>query len=131
MKANIAIFEYLDLIRSTHPRRITDVEWAIASNIRRPTIPELRGRALSIRKGGKPVGRPCTVEKLTLLFTGLQKIIGGDQLRKKILEIADGEKNLTTRMILLAMLASERVDPETIQHLEQTLRLAIKNTFDK
>jgi hypothetical protein len=131
MKTSISIFEYLDGLRTTHATRISDVEWAAASGIRRPTIPELRRRAKSIREGGKPTGRPCTVEKITLLFAGLQKLIGGDVLRRKILEIVEHEPSRTTRMVLLALIAAEKVDPETGDLLEQSLKIAIKNTLEK
>ena len=128
MKTSIAIFEYLDKIRAQE--RISDVRWAAASAIRRPTIPELRSRALSIRKGGKPTGRPCTVDKISLLFSGLFKLIGGEALRKKILDIIEDESNQTTRMIVLAMMTAERVDQETKDHIEQAMKLAVKNVID-
>ena len=120
MKVNIAIFQCLDDIASH--KQITDEDWAVRSNIRRPTISELRRIA---RNPNMKTGRACTIEKVTSLYNGLIKLLGGEALRKHIERCIEKEPDQTTRITLLALATSD-ADQEGKDLIEQTMKMVLK-----
>ena len=64
MKINIRLFDMLYGLAEGH--RLSDVQWAKASEIRRPTIPELRGLSRATSRATYYVGfkRACTLDKV-------------------------------------------------------------------
>jgi hypothetical protein len=122
MKAKIELFTALDTIAKTH--EITDEDWAKKSKIRRPSISELRrmGR-IDRAKSEEKIGRACTIEKISSLFTGLYKIIGGDVLRNDLKNVIDSEKDQDIRMMLWALILRD-APKETKDSVESNMKIA-------
>ena len=125
MKTSSLIFEYLDKARED--AGITDIAWAKKSGIRRPTIPEMRSRAKSLRIGPPLKGRPITIKKVTFLHAGLSRLTGGDELKKKIFDLIADEKDQMVRMMMLLM-AAQGADKEELDHLEKSIELIAKKS---
>jgi hypothetical protein len=125
MKINISIFQCLDGI--ARERQITDDEWAVKAKIRRPTISELRRIA---RNPNEKTGRSCTIEKVTSLYNGLTKLLGGEALRQHIERCIEKEPNQTTRITLLALATSD-ADQEGKDLIEQTMKMVLKAKSQK
>ena len=102
LEVNIDVFGRLDDVAKRY--RIKDEQWAAASAIRRPSISELR-RLLKNQslKTHEKVGRACTASKINKLFQGLLSLVGGDELKKELIEIINQEKDQNIRMILWAV----------------------------
>ena len=126
MKIRIEIFNHLD--RIARGKNITDEDWAKSANIRRPSISELR--RLYIDRGlEKSIGRACTIDKITLLFTGLYKLLGGATLKKEIMDAINVEKDQDVRIIMLSLLL-KNAPKETKDAVESNMKMAIQ-TLDK
>jgi hypothetical protein len=122
MKAQIEVFTALDNIATKH--NIKDEEWALKSNIRRPSISELRRiQKNTINQTDEKIGRSCTVEKLSALFSGLYKILGGEVLGSELLVAIEKEKNQDIRMMLLTMILRD-APKETKDAVESNMKMA-------
>jgi hypothetical protein len=122
MKVKIEIFNNLDKIALLH--RITDEEWAKSSNIRRPSISELRRLYLD-RQEVRSIGRACTIEKIGLLFIGLYNILGGDVLKKEMMAVINNETNQDVRMMMLSLLL-RNAPKETKDAIEGSMKMAVQ-----
>jgi ATP phosphoribosyltransferase regulatory subunit HisZ len=103
LKVDITVFAKLDDVAKRH--KITDEEWSDASDIRRPSISELR-RLLKNKHtaSSEKIGRACTASKINKLFSGLLGLVGGDEVKKELIEIINQEQDQNTRLILWAVL---------------------------
>jgi hypothetical protein len=129
MKAQIEVFTALDNIASKH--NIKDEAWALKSNIRRPSISELRRIQKNIaNQTDEKIGRSCTVEKLSALFPGLYKILGGEVLRSELLVAIEKEKNQDIRMMLLTMILMD-APKETKDAVESNMKMATQTIKHK
>jgi len=129
MKAQIEIFTALDNIATKHG--IKDEEWAAKSNIRRPSISELRRiQKNTTNQTDEKIGRSCTVEKLSALFSGLYKILGGEVLRSELLAAIEKEKNQDIRMMLLTMILRD-APKETKDAVESNMKMATQTINHK
>jgi len=108
MNINTQFFDALDFIAKS--QNITDVDWAEASHIRRPTLSELRRLS---RSGGISAqifyfSRACTLVKMSKLYSGLSAIIGKDQLKRNFIKAVDNESDQFMRLqMLILMLKNE------------------------
>lgn len=127
MKVKIEIFNNLDKIARLH--RITDDDWAKSSNIRRPSLSELRRLYLD-RQSSKSIGRACTIEKIGLLFLGLYNILGGDVVKKEMMAAINKETNQDVRMMMLSLLL-RKAPQETKDAIEGSMKMAIQTITTK
>lgn len=129
MKAKIELFTALDTIAKKYAVR--DEEWAKKSKIRRPSISELRRIARIDRdKSSEKVGRACTIEKISALFSGLYKILGGEVLGSELLVAIEKEKNQDIRMMLLTMILRD-APKETKDAVESNMKMATQTIKHK
>ena len=129
MKAKIELFTALDTIAKKHD--ITDEDWAKRAKIRRPSISELRrmGR-IDKEKSLEKIGRACTIEKISALFIGLNKLIGGDVLRNDLRAVIDSEKDQDIRMMLWALILRD-APKETKDSVESNMKIAAQTIITK
>lgn len=125
MQINIETFKWLDSIAAAHG--IKDIPWAKASGIRRPTISEMRRIA---KNPDKRFGRLCTVDKISLLFNGLNVIIGGEEMRKILLESIPKEPDQNVRFMLYSLILKDATK-EARDAVESTMQLAAKTIIRK
>ena len=125
MKVNIATFKCLDGIAAR--REIQDIPWATASKIRRPSISEMRRIE---RHPNEKIGRSCTIDKIQLLFNGLYKILGGDALRKDMLDCIEKEPDQDVRFLLYSLILKDSTK-EARDAVESTMKIAVKSTDKK
>jgi hypothetical protein len=129
MKTKIEIFIALDDIAKKY--RITDDDWAKQSDIRRPSISELRRLVkINFAKSSEKIGRSCTLDKITSLFKGLHKILGGDVLRNELTEAIKKEKDAASRLILWSMILKD-APLDTIESVESHMRIAAQTINTK
>ena len=119
MKINIQIFEMLDKLAKSH--HITDVQWAQAAIMRRPTIPELRQISRKAATGASSVGskRACTLEKILKLSYGLSNIVGGTVVNLKLKVFIEGETDQNIRLLLLMLILQNA--PKEQKDIAETL----------
>jgi hypothetical protein len=125
MRTNITVFKWLDDVRHLHG--IKDEVWATASDIRRPTISELRR---IFKNPNDKVGRACTIEKISALYNGLHKLIGGNELKKHLEECLSKELDQDVRLMMLSM-ALRNADKSGKDLVEKTIRMVIKANEEK
>lgn len=107
MEANVKLFEMLDSIAKRH--HISDVKWAEAARIRRPTIPELRriSRATSTGRDGAGFKRSCTLEKILKLYAGLSIKIGSAIVNAALKNYLESEADQGIRLQLLILILKD------------------------
>lgn len=107
MKINIRVFEMLDHIAKGH--HITDVAWAGASRIRRPTIPELRriSRVTAAAIDHAGIKRACTLEKILKLCAGLRIKIGNAIVNATLKNYLATESDQDIRLQLLILILQD------------------------
>jgi len=107
MKINIRVFDMLNSIARRH--HITDVEWAAASQIRRPTIPELRriSRVTLAAIDDPGIKRACTLEKILQLYAGLSIVVGSAVLNAALKTYLETESDQDIRLQLLILILKD------------------------
>lgn len=129
MKAKIELFTALDKVARKHS--ITDEKWAKQACIRRPSISELRRMAIiNTKKSSERIGRACTIDKITTLFTGLHKILGGEALRNDLQNVIAVEKDQDVRMMLWSLLLRD-APKETKDSVESNMKIAAQTIITK
>jgi hypothetical protein len=124
MKINIEVFNMLNSIAKLH--NISDVEWAEASQIRRPTISELRRINRAAHKTGQDSGirRACTLEKIIRLYAGLRIKVGSAILNEALRNCIETESNQDIRLLLLILILQSAKD-ENKDEAEAMLKVLI------
>jgi len=113
MEINILVFNALDVIAKRH--RISDVDWAEAAGIRRPTISELRRLRKTNVKGDKEMKlhRVCSLAKMIKLYTGLSIILGNGPLNEEFKKVINDETDQYMRLqMLILMLKNEKKEKQ-------------------
>ena len=107
MKISIRVFDMLDRIAKGH--HLSDVGWAEASEIRRPTIPELRrvSRAISTACYDPGIKRACTLEKVLKLSAGLRIKVGNAIVNAALKNYLDTESNQDIRLQILILILQD------------------------
>jgi hypothetical protein len=107
MKINVRVFDMLDSIAKRH--HISDVNWAEASRIRRPTIPELRRISKVTAAAGDFTGikRACTLEKILQLYAGLSAQIGSAIINRALKDYLNTESDQNIRLQLLLLILQD------------------------
>lgn len=104
MEISIQVFEALDAIAKRY--NISDVDWAEAANIRRPTIPELRRLSRSYISGSKDLklNRICSLEKMIKLYSGLRIKLGNATVNEALKKVINGEPDQYMRLQMLILI---------------------------
>lgn len=128
MKIHIRMFDVLDRVAKSHC--ISDVEWAAAAEIRRPTIPELRRISRVSAAGIKDprIRRACTMEKIIQLFAGLNKVIGSAVLNAELRNdlAIEYDQNLRLQLLLLMLKDAEKEKKDRAE----TMLKSVLDLFD-
>ena len=127
MKISIRVFDCLDKVAKRH--RITDIVWAEAAKIRRPTIPELRRlsrTAASGVKGETDVKRSCTLDKILKLYSGLRIILGDAIVSEALKNYVTTERDQFLRLQLLILMLRD-AKKEKRNKAEDLLKSVVKN----
>jgi hypothetical protein len=95
-KIPIRFFEILDDIREVHG--IQYQEWAKQSGIENPRISELKTLA-----AGTPINRALSLEKFFRLLSGLDKILGGDIVKKEMAARLQKAGTVDEKIMLLTL----------------------------
>jgi len=107
MKINVRVFDILNSIAKRH--HISDVDWAEASQIRRPTIPELRriSRTTLTARHNAGFKRACTLEKILKLSAGLSIKIGNAIVNAALKDYLETESDQDVRLQLLILILKD------------------------
>lgn len=107
---------------------ISDVEWAEAAQIRRPTISELRRINRATRIAVKDVGikRACTLEKILKLCAGLRIKVGSAVLNEALKNCIDVESDQDIRLQLLILILQDAA-PEVKDEAEAMLKAVLNS----
>jgi hypothetical protein len=126
MKINIKVFDMLDSLARLH--YISDVEWAAASQIRRPTIPELRriSRVNLTAADAPGIKRACTLEKILQLHSGLSIKIGHTILNTALKKYLETEADQDIRLQLLILIL-KNATKEKKDEAERMLKSVLKS----
>jgi len=95
-KLPIRFFEILDEIRETH--QIQYQAWAEASGLENPRISELKTLA-----SGTPINRALSLVKFVKLLSGLDKILGGDIVKKEMASRLQKAGTVDEKIMLLTL----------------------------
>ena len=125
MKTNIKMFDMLDSLAKIHG--LSDVAWAAASQIRRPTIPELRriSRVTLTAIEDAGIKRACTLEKILRLHSGLSIKIGYPLVNAALQNYLATESNQDLRLQLLILILRDAA-PEKKDQAEALLKSVLK-----
>ncbi len=125
MKIDVRVFDLLDGIARSY--KISDIEWAEAAEIRRPTIPELRRLSRVVVRGGdqRAVKRACTLEKILKLYAGLRVKVGDPVVKEALRNFIETERDQNLRLQLL-LLMLRYTKAETKDEAETMLRSVLK-----
>jgi hypothetical protein len=100
----IIFFEILDEIREKHQIQYQD--WSKQSDIEMPRISELKTLA-----SGTPINRALSLVKFVKLLSGLEKILGGDAVKKEIMSRLQKAQTVDEKIMLLTLTILS--DPKT------------------
>ena len=112
---NLRLFDVLDRLRKRH--KIKDIEWAEKSDLKYSSrISELRKMANHARRGEgySEVGRAFPVGKAVALINGLKVLVGGNLVKKELLEAIENAKTNKEEMILM-ILALDETDENQVK----------------
>ena len=127
MKISIHVFDCLDKVAKRH--RITDIAWAEAAKIRRPTIPELRRLSRTVASGVKgetDLKRSCTLDKILKLYSGLRIKLGDAVVSEAVRNYITTESDQYLRLQLLILMLRD-AKKEKRNKAEQLLKSVVKN----
>ena len=125
MRMDIKLFSLLNDIAVLHG--VSQEKWGEASGIPQPRISELLRQAKG--KNTPKNSRYFTLTRYISLYRGLQFIIGGGELKKELIQRADGESDPKVRLwAKLATLieAEEEAERQKIVDLERFVDLLRK-----
>lgn len=127
MKVNIKVFDMLDSLARLHD--ISDVVWAAASQIRRPTIPELRRISRATLTAGDDPGikRACTLGKMLQLYSGLSIKIEHPILNTALINYLETEADQDIRLQLLVLILKNATQ-EKKDEAEAMLKSVLKSS---
>lgn len=97
MKVPIKIFITLNQIR--RGADLTQTQWGEASGMAQSRIAELN----QLAKGKKNYGVRFTADKAISLYSGLEKILGREAMRRKILDTVQAEPDPRIKLMMLLL----------------------------
>jgi len=113
-------FDYLDSLREQHD--ISNEKWAELSGVPFSRISAYRKRAKN---------RAFTYDKVRALANGIEKVIGGNVLRKELIERIDKEKSYASKSIVALILGwtsneSEEKNEKALEGIFQHIMAVLK-----
>ena len=125
MKVPISLYAALSDIARIHGVR--QIDWAKAAGLSQPRLAELemKLRAERSRKTHDPIRHAFTIQKMKLLYMGLQKIIGEVQMAKAIGNFIEENKNDNDAIVMMVIEAYN--DPDFAKTARELLFPAYLN----
>lgn len=134
MALDIRIYITLDEIRDRHG--FSKKDWAEASKLPQPRISELAKLAKLHRSGkeneaAKKTGRLFTLEKCRALVDGLAKLIGGDMLRRELMQRIEQAKDDEEQNMIILMALGPGQQRQANLYLKTLIQVNENNTHKK